>query len=159
TQKINAEAKAAAEAEGFAFGDHPAMKVIDTLVNDFDRKGKAAGAGFYEYPDEGKKYLWPGLWDSFVREDVALSLADIQERMTCIMAIETVRCLEEGVLRTVADANIGSIMGIGFPPVYGGALQYIDGYDGGAAGFVERAREFESAYGDRFAPPKLLLDK
>ncbi|UPK74889.1 3-hydroxyacyl-CoA dehydrogenase NAD-binding domain-containing protein [Nocardioidaceae bacterium SCSIO 66511] len=159
TQKINAEAKAAAEAEGFAFGDHPAMKVVDTLVGDFDRKGKAAGAGFYEYPAEGKKYLWPGLWDSFVREDVDMPLADIQERMTFIMAIETVRCLEEGVLRTVADANIGSIMGIGFPPNYGGALQYIDGYEGGLAGFVERAREFEKAYGERFAPPALLLDK
>ena len=159
TQKINAEAKAAAEAEGFAFGDHPAMNVIDTLVGEFDRKGKAAGAGFYEYPAEGKKFLWPGLWDSFVRDGVDLSLADIQERLTFIMAIETVRCLEEDVLRTVADANIGSIMGIGFPPMYGGALQYIDGYDGGAAGFVERAREFEKAYGERFAPPALLLEK
>ena len=69
------------------------------------------------------------------------------------------RSLEEGVLRTVADANIGSIMGIGFPPMYGGALQYIDGYEGGLAGFVERARAFENAHGERFAPPKLLVEK
>ena len=162
-QKINAEAKAAAGAGGGAFVDGPAMDVINKLV-DLDRKGKAAGAGFYEYPEGGKKHLWDGLYDLFVKEAADIPFEDMQERMTFIMSIETVRCLEEGVLRTVADANIGSIFGIGFPPLYGGALQYINGYEAtdgriGIEAFTERAEELAVQYGDRFAPPALLLEK
>ncbi|MFD1860331.1 3-hydroxyacyl-CoA dehydrogenase [Aeromicrobium camelliae] len=162
-QKINAEAKKAAEDEGKAFPDSPAMDVINKLV-DLGRKGKAAGAGFYEYPEDGKKYLWPGLWDHFVKEGVDVPLEDIQERLTFIMSIETIRCLEEGVLRTVPDANIGSIFGIGFPPLHGGALQYVNGYEAadgriGIQAFTERAQELAQKYGERFAPPKMLLDK
>jgi 3-hydroxyacyl-CoA dehydrogenase/enoyl-CoA hydratase/3-hydroxybutyryl-CoA epimerase len=63
------------------------------------------------------------------------------------------------VLETVSDANIGSIMGIGFPAWTGGVLQYINGYEGGPAGFVERARELAAAYGDRFEPPESLVAK
>jgi len=66
-------------------------------------------------------------------------LKDLQERMMFIEAIESVRCLDEGVIESVADANIGSIMGIGFPGWSGGVLQYINGYDGGLPGFVARA--------------------
>jgi len=83
----------------------------------------------------------------------------LQERLTFIMSIETVRCLAEGVLRSVPDANIGSIFGIGFPPCLGGALQHINGYEGGPAGFVARSRELAAAYGDRFEPPALLVEK
>ncbi len=75
------------------------------------------------------------------------------------MSLETVKCLQEGVLRSVPDANIGSIFGIGFPPLHGGALQYINAYDGGPAGFVARSRELAAAYGARFTPPRLLVDK
>lgn len=162
-QKINAEAKAAAEGEGKAFPDSPAMDMINKLV-DMGRKGKAAGAGFYEYPEGGKKYLWPGLWEHFVKEGFELPMADIQERLTFIMSIETVRCVEEGVIRTTADANIGSIFGIGFPPMHGGALQYINGYEAadgriGVQAFVDRANELAAKYGERFAPPALLLEK
>ena len=162
-QKINAEARAAVEGEGGAFVDGPAMDVLNKLV-DIDRKGKAAGAGFYEYPEGGKKHLWDGLYDLFVKEDTDIPWADMQERLTFIMSIETVRCLEVGVLRTVADANIGSIFGIGFPPLYGGALQYINGYEAvdgriGIEAFTERAEELAATYGERFSPPALLLEK
>ena len=161
-QKINGEAKAAAEGEGKAFPDSPAMDVINALVAQ-DRKGKAAGAGFYEYPADAKKHLWDGL-AQFRKEGAEIPWEDMQERYTFIMAIETVRCLEEGVLRTVADANIGSIFGIGFPPLYGGALQYINGYEAadgriGVKAFTERAQELAEAYGERFTPPALLLEK
>jgi 3-hydroxyacyl-CoA dehydrogenase/enoyl-CoA hydratase/3-hydroxybutyryl-CoA epimerase len=74
-------------------------------------------------------------------------------------AIETVKCLDEGVIESVADANIGSIMGIGFPGWTGGVLQYINGYDGGVAGFVARARELAEQYGERFTPPASLVEK
>ena len=74
-------------------------------------------------------------------------------------SIETVKCLDEGVIETAADANIGSIFGIGFPAWTGGTLQYIDGYEGGPAGFVARARELAEAYGERFEPPASLVER
>jgi 3-hydroxyacyl-CoA dehydrogenase/enoyl-CoA hydratase/3-hydroxybutyryl-CoA epimerase len=74
-------------------------------------------------------------------------------------ALETVKCFDEGVLTTVADANIGSIMGIGFPPWTGGVVQYMNGYAGGLAGFVARARELAERYGERFTPPASLVAK
>ncbi len=72
-------------------------------------------------------------------------------------ALESVKCVDEGVLRSTAEANIGSIFGIGFPPWTGGVLQYINGYEGGPAGFVARANELAAAYGDRFTPPQSLV--
>ena len=79
--------------------------------------------------------------------------------MLFIESIETVKCLDEGVIESVADANIGSIFGIGFPGWTGGVLQYINGYEGGPAGFVERARELAATYGERFEPPASLVEK
>ncbi len=79
--------------------------------------------------------------------------------MLFIEALETVKCLDEGVIESVADANIGSIMGIGFPAWTGGVLQYINGYAGGVAGFVARARELAEQYGERFEPPASLVEK
>jgi 3-hydroxyacyl-CoA dehydrogenase / enoyl-CoA hydratase / 3-hydroxybutyryl-CoA epimerase len=165
-RRIAKEAEAAAEAEGFSFGVHPGMRVLDRMVDDFERTGKSGGAGFYDYPEGGSKRLWPGLREHFVGDDSdpvtgegPVSFRDVQERLTFSMSIETVRCVAEGVLRSVPDANIGSIFGIGFPPCFGGALQYINGYEGGPAGFVARARELAAAYGDRFEPPALLVEK
>jgi 3-hydroxyacyl-CoA dehydrogenase/enoyl-CoA hydratase/3-hydroxybutyryl-CoA epimerase len=162
-QKIAAEAGAAATGSGDRAGfASPAMSVIDTMVDRLGRRGKAAGAGFYDYPVGESKRLWPGLWEHFVDPDRNpvddATFKDLQERFTFIMALETIRCVEEGVLRSTADANIGSIFGIGFPPLYGGALQYANGYEGGVAGFASRARELAAAYGDRFAPPALLAE-
>jgi 3-hydroxyacyl-CoA dehydrogenase/enoyl-CoA hydratase/3-hydroxybutyryl-CoA epimerase len=154
-QKIRDAAKAAGDSAG-AFDDHPGMAVTDRLVNDFDRRGKAAGAGFYDYPADGPKRLWPGLWEVFPTR-AEIPLIDLQERMTFAMALETVKCLDEGVLRSVADANIGSIFGIGFPPLHGGALQYINGY--GLPAFVARSRSLAASYGARFEPPALLVRK
>ena len=79
--------------------------------------------------------------------------------MLFIEAIETVKCLDEGVIESIADANIGSIMGIGFPGWSGGVLQYINGYDGGVPGFVARARELAATYGERFTPPDSLVQR
>ncbi|MFI6677539.1 3-hydroxyacyl-CoA dehydrogenase NAD-binding domain-containing protein [Kribbella sp. NPDC050470] len=155
-QKIRDAALAAGDSAG-AFDDHPGMAVTDRLVNEFDRRGKAAGAGFYDYPADGPKRLWRGLWEHFDRARDAVPMVDLQERMTFAMSLETIKCLDEGVLRSVADANIGSIFGIGFPPLYGGALQYVNAY--GLPAFVERARELAASYGDRFEPPALLVRK
>jgi 3-hydroxyacyl-CoA dehydrogenase/enoyl-CoA hydratase/3-hydroxybutyryl-CoA epimerase len=81
----------------------------------------------------------------------------MQERMLFAEALDTVRLLDEGVLTSVADANIGSIFGIGFPGWTGGVLSYVNGYEGGLPGFVARARELAERYGERFAPPASLV--
>ncbi|WP_405066243.1 3-hydroxyacyl-CoA dehydrogenase NAD-binding domain-containing protein [Kribbella sp. NBC_01510] len=154
-QKIRDAAKAAGDSAG-AFDDHPGMAVTDRLVNEFDRRGKAAGAGFYDYPADGPKRLWPGLWEHFAH-DAEVPPIDLQERMIFAMSLETVKCLDEGVLRSVADANIGSIFGIGFPPLHGGALQYVNAY--GLKAFVERSHALAASYGRRFEPPASLLRK
>ena len=154
-QKIRDAARAAGDSAG-AFDDHPGMAVADRLVNEFDRRGKAAGAGFYDYPADGPKQLWPGLREHFAQHG-DVPLVDLQERMLFAMALETVKCLDEGVLRSVPDANIGSIFGIGFPPLHGGALQYVNAY--GLPAFADRARELAATYGARFEPPALLIRK
>lgn len=146
-------------AEGKAWVPHPAEAVIDAMFSKFERKGKAAGAGFYDYPASGKKTLWPGLEQHFVQAGKAhnADLQTLKDRMLFIQAIETVRCMEENVLRTVRDANIGSIFGIGFAPWTGGALQYINQY--GLRPFVARAQALAGQFGPRFEPPRLLLEK
>jgi 3-hydroxyacyl-CoA dehydrogenase/enoyl-CoA hydratase/3-hydroxybutyryl-CoA epimerase len=158
-RRIRNASRAAAEAEGRTWNAHPAEAVLDRMVDEFERPGKLEGAGFYEYADGKRVRLWPGLREAFppVADPASLSLKDLAERMMFIEAIESVKCLDEGVIESVADANIGSIMGIGFPGWSGGVLQYINGYDGGLPGFVARARELAETYGERFTPPDSLV--
>ena len=159
TQHIRAATKAAVEREGLEWVPTPGAATIDRMVEEFGRKGKAAGAGFYEYPtDGGRKFLWPGLREHFTKDGVEIPLKDIQERYLFAMALETAKCFAEGVIESAAAANIGSIFGIGFPPLYGGTVQYMQGYEGGLTGFVARARELAAAYGDRFEPPTYLVE-
>ncbi|AXE81404.1 3-hydroxyacyl-CoA dehydrogenase NAD-binding domain-containing protein [Streptomyces atratus] len=159
-RKIRNETRRAVEEAGGTWAGHPADAVIDRMVDEFDRPGRSGGAGFYEYDEAGSRTrLWPGLREHFTRLDTGIPFIDMKERMLFSEALDSVRCLEENVLISVADANIGSIMGIGFPPWTGGVLQYINGYEGGLPGFVARARELAEKYGDRFLPPALLLEK
>ncbi|MFD5069972.1 3-hydroxyacyl-CoA dehydrogenase NAD-binding domain-containing protein [Streptomyces sp. NPDC058369] len=159
-RKIRNETRKAVEEAGGTWPGHPADEVIDRMVDEFGRPGRSGGAGFYEYDEAGKRTrLWPGLREHFAKPDTGIPFTDMQERMLFSEALDSVRCLEENVLITVADANIGSIMGIGFPPWTGGVLQYINGYEGGLPGFVARARELAERYGDRFLPPALLVEK
>jgi 3-hydroxyacyl-CoA dehydrogenase/enoyl-CoA hydratase/3-hydroxybutyryl-CoA epimerase len=154
--KIRHQTIADLRAEGREYVPHQAESVIDWMLEQ-NRAGKAAGKGFYEYPEGGKKYLWPELNKRFAREGALIPLADIKERLLFVQAIETVRCVDEGVVTTARDANIGSIFGIGFPAWTGGVLQYINGY--GLPAFVARARELAEAYGDRFLPPASLIER
>ncbi|MCB0513598.1 MAG: 3-hydroxyacyl-CoA dehydrogenase family protein, partial [Bacteroidetes bacterium] len=142
-------------AEGKEIPKHPGLPVISKML-ELNRPGKAAGAGFYEYPKDGKKHLWEGLRQQFPLKE-QLSEHEMVERLLFVQAIDTVRCVEENVLRSVADANIGSIFGWGFSPFNGGTLQFINGY--GLDKFVKRAAEYEAKYGERFAVPQLLKDK
>ena len=144
-------------AEGKSIPQHPAFEVIELMLKEYKRPGKAAGGGFYEYPQGGKKHLWPELKARFEKADAQISQEDVRDRILFIQAIETVRCVEEGVLKSVADANIGSIFGIGFAAWTGGALQFINQY--GVKDFVARAQYLAEQYGERFLPPALLLEK
>jgi 3-hydroxyacyl-CoA dehydrogenase / enoyl-CoA hydratase / 3-hydroxybutyryl-CoA epimerase len=158
-RKIREETKAGTLAGGGTWITHPAEAVIDRMIDEIGRPGRLAGAGFYEYDEAGKRArLWPGLIAEFGSvPDHGIPFEDMQERMLFAETIETIKCLDEGVLETVADANIGSIMGIGFPAWTGGILQYANGYEGGLPGFVARARELADRYGDRFSPPESLV--
>lgn len=159
-RKIRNETKRAVEESSGTWPGHPSDEVIDRMVDEFGRTGRSGGAGFYEYDESGRRTrLWPGLREHFAKPDTDIPFIDMKERMLFSEALDSVRCLEENVLITVADANIGSIMGIGFPPWTGGVLQYINGYEGGLPGFVARARELAERYGDRFLPPALLVEK
>ncbi|MFC8506513.1 3-hydroxyacyl-CoA dehydrogenase NAD-binding domain-containing protein [Streptomyces sp. NPDC057411] len=159
-RKIRNETRKAIEEAGGTWTSHPGELVIDRMVDEFGRTGRSGGAGFYDYTEDGKRAkLWPGLREHFTKPETDIPFRDMQERMLFAEALDTVRLLEEGVLTSVADANIGSILGIGFPAWTGGVLQYINGYEGGVAGFVARARELAATYGERFTPPALLLEK
>ena len=163
-RKIRNEYKTAIEAAGGTYEAHPAEAVIDRMIDEFGREGRAAGKGFYDYDEKGaRQRLWPGLVEHFgASDDIGRQdgdddlLRDLQERMLFAEALETVKCLDEGVLTTYQDANIGSIFGIGFPVWTGGALQYVNHV--GAAKFVQRADELARKYGPRFEPPKILRE-
>lgn len=140
-------------AAGLPVPEHPSFPVVDKML-ELGRPGRAGGAGFYEY--NGSKKLWPELKNIFMDGQEQLSQQEMIDRLLYIQSLETVRCLQEGVLRSVADANIGSIFGWGFAPFQGGTLQFINAV--GVDKFVARAQELAETYGERFAPPQLLLE-
>ncbi|MFJ6855784.1 3-hydroxyacyl-CoA dehydrogenase NAD-binding domain-containing protein [Streptomyces sp. NPDC091271] len=159
-RKIRNETRRAVEEAGGTWATHPADEVVDRMVDEFGRPGRSGGAGFYEYGEDGRRgALWAGLREHFTKPGTDIPFEDMKERMLFSEALDSVRCLEENVLTTVADANIGSIMGIGFPAWTGGVLQYINGYEGGLPGFVARARQLAERYGDRFLPSAYLVEK
>jgi 3-hydroxyacyl-CoA dehydrogenase/enoyl-CoA hydratase/3-hydroxybutyryl-CoA epimerase len=117
---------------------------------------RAYGAGFYDYPEGSHKSLWPGL-SVFQRgaRKATPSVEEIRERLLYVQALETLRCMEEGVLESVRDANIGSLFGWGFPAWTGGTVQYVNHV--GVQAFVERARQLANLHGERFTPPDSLV--
>ncbi|GAA1897355.1 3-hydroxyacyl-CoA dehydrogenase NAD-binding domain-containing protein [Lapillicoccus jejuensis] len=160
-RKIRRETRAAVEAEGGTWTPHPADAVTDRMLDELDRPGRSSGRGFYEYDADGRRTgLWSGL-EAFRPADGwrQIPFEDMQERMLFAEALETVKCLDEGVLESTTDANVGSILGIGFPGWTGGVARYLDQYPGGLAGFVARARELAERYGDRFTPPASLVER
>ena len=143
-------------AEGKKLPPGPADPVIDLMTEKLNRLGRANGRGFYEYPDNGKKYLWPELKKHFPPTKNPLSQNKMMERMLFVQVIETIRCYEENVVTSVEDANIGSIFGWGFAPLKGGTLQFVNDY--GIQEFEKQAQKLAKKYGERFAPPELLIE-
>lgn len=156
--KNDRQARADAEANGETYEQKPTSVLVAKMVEEFQRRGRAHGGGYYDYPQDGGKRLWPGLKQHFAPEGYRdIPFEDIRDRLTFCQSLEAVRALEEGVLRSVADGNVGSIFGIGFPSHTGGVFQFINAY--GVAAFANRAKELANRYGERFEPPALLLEK
>jgi 3-hydroxyacyl-CoA dehydrogenase/enoyl-CoA hydratase/3-hydroxybutyryl-CoA epimerase len=131
--------------------------LVDLMVEKLGRLGKKVGKGFYDYPtDGGKKRLWPGLATHFPPAAEQPDLDEVKRRLLYVQSIETARCLEENVVIDPRDADVGAILGWGFPPFLGGTVSQIQTV--GAARFVAECDRLAQRYGKRFAPPKLLRD-
>ncbi|MBT5094429.1 MAG: 3-hydroxyacyl-CoA dehydrogenase, partial [Halobacteriovoraceae bacterium] len=134
--------------------DEITYSTTDLFVNKLGRLGRKSGKGFYEYPESGEKYLSPELSQYFPIGDIPPTLEELKKRFLSIQSLESLRCLEEGILNSPRDGDIGSILGWGYPAYTGGALSYID-YRG-PANFLEDCQHFQKKYGERFNPNKLL---
>jgi len=178
-QKIRNETREAVLAAGGEWHELPGDSLRDRMV-EAGRAGRKAHAGYYDYDESGRRTeLWPGLVEFAAGGTGAgagagasngapepdgnagsgadpMPFDDIKERMLFAEALEAVACFDEGVITSVADANIGSIFGIGYPVWTGGVLQYVNQYEGGIAGFVARADELAARYGARFSPSAAL---
>ena len=161
--KIAKATEDAAARDGLDYTEHPGTVVIRKMV-EIGRPSRLKGAGFFEYDEAGKRQgLWKGLAETFPVAEEQPPFEDVKDRLLFVEALETAKCFEEGVIESAAAANIGSIMGIGFPPNTGGAAQFMTGYEGadgslGLAAFVARADELAAKYGDRFAPTARLRE-
>src|SRR3954454_974660 len=161
-KKIRVANDDAAVAAGLTPSDHPSNAVVDAMI-EAGRPGRLRGAGFYEYDADGTRLdLWKGLAQLFPPNAEPADVEDLQDRYLFIEALETAKCFEEGVIESAAAANIGSIMGIGYPALTGGTVQFMQGYEGrtgrGLEGFVARARVLAEKYGDRFTPTPRLVE-
>jgi 3-hydroxyacyl-CoA dehydrogenase / enoyl-CoA hydratase / 3-hydroxybutyryl-CoA epimerase len=132
--------------------------LLEEMVEKRGRFGRKNGKGFYDYPQAGPKRLWPGLADLQQKklDPDTISVDELKKRLLAIQALETARCIEEGVVTDVREADVGSILGFGFAPFTGGTISYIDGM--GTKAFVALCAGFAKRHGARFKPSKLLLD-
>lgn len=153
---ITEQTKKDLAAEGIDMPDHPSMGVLNVVGREHERLGKKVGKGFYDYPANGEKRLWPELTNLFPPAAEQPSQQDLVDRMMFIQANESAKCYQENVVRSVADTNVGSIFGWGFAPQHGGTLQFINSM--GVKKFVERSRELAEKYGERFAPAQIVVD-
>jgi 3-hydroxyacyl-CoA dehydrogenase/enoyl-CoA hydratase/3-hydroxybutyryl-CoA epimerase len=131
-------------------------RVIKDMITDNNRGGRYHGGGYYEYHEDGSKNIWPPLYDLYYKPEYQISDDDIKDRLMFRQVIETLKCLETGVLRSVADANIGSIFGIGAPAHTGGFIQFVNTY--GFDEFIARCDELAAKYGERFNCPNIVKE-
>ncbi len=132
--------------------------LLHEMVEQRGRFGRKNGKGFYDYPQNGPKRLWPGLADlqPHKLDPDAIDITELKQRLLGIQALESARCIEEGVVTDMREADVGSILGFGFAPFTGGTISYIDGM--GSKAFVALCSKFARSHGNRFKPSRLLLD-
>jgi len=137
--------------------------VAEKLIADYGRGGRQHGGGYYEYAVDGSKSVWPTLYELYHKSEVSMPNGDIKDRLLFRQIVESLKCLQEGVLRSVADGNVGSLMGIGAPTWTGGFLQVVNTYEyqgeTGLQAFLNRSKELTDLYGDRFAAPDIVQEK
>jgi 3-hydroxyacyl-CoA dehydrogenase/enoyl-CoA hydratase/3-hydroxybutyryl-CoA epimerase len=142
--------------EGDKYTPPAGTAVMRRMKDDIGRSSRKAGGAFYDYPEGGKKHLWKGLAEYFPVKD-GWDIEELKQRYLYAQAMETARCLEENVLETPQDADLGAIYGWGFPSWTGGTISYIDTI--GIAMFVKEADRLAQLYGPRFLPSAWLRDK
>jgi 3-hydroxyacyl-CoA dehydrogenase/enoyl-CoA hydratase/3-hydroxybutyryl-CoA epimerase len=136
--------------------DSPSAAVVTLFVEQLSRHGRKSGAGFYEYPADGTKFLWPGLREHFPTRATQPPVAEVKRMLLHAQAVEAARAFEENVVTSARDGDVGSILGWGFAPWTGGVFSYIDGI--GLPRFVRECEELQQAHGRLFAPPELLRE-
>ena len=138
--------------------DERQKALLQEMVEKRGRFGRKNGKGFYDYPQNGPKRLWPGLADlqTTKLDPDTIDVEELKHRLLAIQALESARCIREGVVTDMREADVGSILGFGFAPFTGGTISYIDGM--GTKAFVELCSGLAKKYGDRFKPSKLLRD-
>ena len=143
---------------GAAFIDPRQKTLLEEMVDKRGRFGRKNGKGFYDYPQNGPKRLWPGLADLQPNklDPDSIDVAQLKTRLLAIQALESARCIEEGVVTDVREADVGSILGFGYAPFTGGTISYIDGM--GTKAFVELCEGLAKNHGERFRPGKLLRE-
>ncbi len=143
---------------GDRWGERELLReTVATMTGEYGRGGRHHGGGFYEYGADGGKEIWPELLKLYYKPELAISDEDVKDRLLLRQVIESLKCLESGVLRSVADGNIGSIMGIGAPAWTGGFIQFVNTY--GLERFARRCSELADRYGERFIAPVIVAEK
>jgi len=132
-------------------------KVSTHFVEELKRLGRKSGGGFYEYPKEGKKHLWSELTKIFHQRPDKNELDEVKTRLLYAQVLETLRCMEDGVLTSARDADVGSILGWGFPAYTGGTISFIDFV--GIEKFYRETQRLQEKYGNRFKVPDLLTQR
>ena len=141
---------------GDEYKPQSAVDVAEKMY-ELGRLGKKYRKGFYEYPEDGPKKIWSGLAEAFPVSQTQPDLQLIKDRLMTIQSLDAYRCLEENVLTSPDDGDIGSIFGWGFPPWSGGVFSYIDTV--GIKAFVERCDDFHKRFGERFKVPDSLRER
>ena len=141
---------------GKAFLEPPSGPVVTRMIEQFGRLGRKVGKGFYDYPAEGGKRLWPGLAEHFPPRAEQPGVEEIVERLILVQSVETARCLAEKVLNGPQDADVGAILGWGYPPFRGGPIGWINTL--GIAPFVSACERLTQQCGPRFSPPAFLKE-
>jgi 3-hydroxyacyl-CoA dehydrogenase/enoyl-CoA hydratase/3-hydroxybutyryl-CoA epimerase len=149
--------------KGFAMGrkygknlDIPGVALVEKMAGELGRAGRSTGAGFYDYEGGKRTGLWKGLAEHVAPTPETTGVELLSRRLLGLQALEAARAVEDGVIKNLRDAEVGALFGIGFAPNTGGPLSYIDRR--GLKTFVEEMNGFAKAYGERYKPPKLLVD-
>ncbi|MCB0644663.1 MAG: 3-hydroxybutyryl-CoA epimerase, partial [Phaeodactylibacter sp.] len=149
----NYEAQAA-EHYGPKYIQHPAVEALEKMINDLERPGGKSKPGFYDPATEGMPAIWSALTDHFPTVEVEPNLEELTQRLLVAQVLEALWCLQERVVNSIPEVNLGSVFGWGFPAYTGGVIQFIDRL--GEAQFLALCRNLEHRFGPRFKVPSIL---